>query len=63
MPDYEVWVHLSEEVPKNELVAEDDVTNEDRMDEMLNDICPEFEADFEDPPTLQVQKFFELLKV
>jgi hypothetical protein len=52
MPDYEVWVHLGEEVPKNELVAEDDVTNEDRMDEMLNDICPEFEADFEDPPTL-----------
>jgi hypothetical protein len=40
MPGYEVWVHHSE-----------DVTDEDRMDEMLNVICPEFELDFEDTPT------------
>jgi hypothetical protein len=40
MPGYEVWVHHSE-----------DVTDEDRMDEMLNVICPEFELDFEDAPT------------
>jgi hypothetical protein len=46
MLDYKVWV----EVPENEPVAEDDVTDEARMDEMLNAICPEFEADFEPPP-------------
>jgi hypothetical protein len=62
MLSYEVWVHHGEEVPKNELVAEDAMIDEDRMDEMLNVICPGFEADFEDPPTLEVQKFFELLK-
>jgi hypothetical protein len=62
MPGYEVWVHHGEELPENESVAEDVVTDENRMDEMLNAICLEFEADFEDPPTLEVQKFFELLK-
>jgi hypothetical protein len=50
MPGYEVWVHHGEEEPENKSVAEDAVTYEDRMDEMLNAICPE------------VQKFFELLK-
>jgi hypothetical protein len=58
MPGYEVWVHHDEEVPENELVAEVAATDEDRMDEMLNAICPEFEADFVDPPTPEVQKFF-----
>ena len=29
---------------------------------MLDAICLEFEADYEDPPTLEVQKFFDLLK-
>jgi hypothetical protein len=62
MPGYEVWVHHGGEVPKNKSVAEDVITDEDRMDEMLNAICPEFEADFEDPPTPEVQKFFKLLK-
>jgi hypothetical protein len=62
MPGYEVWVHHGEKVPKNEPVAEDAMTDEDRMDEMLNGICSEFEADFEDPPTLEIQKCFELLK-
>jgi hypothetical protein len=62
MPGYEVWVHHGKEVPENELVAEDDVTDDDRMDEMLNDICLEFEANFEDPPISEVQKFFELIK-
>jgi hypothetical protein len=63
MPGYEVWVHHGEEVPENEPVAEDDVTDEDRMDEMLNAICPEFEANFEDPPTPEVQKLSKLLKI
>jgi hypothetical protein len=62
MPGYEVWVHHGEEVSKNELVVEDAMTDEDRMDEMLNAIYPDFEADFEDAPTLEVQKFFEVLK-
>jgi hypothetical protein len=62
MPGYEVWVHHGEEVSENEPVAEDDVTDDDRLDEMLNAICLKFEADFEDPPTLEVQKFFELIK-
>jgi hypothetical protein len=51
-------VHHGEEVPENEPVAEDDVTDEDRMDEMLNAICPEFEADFEDPPYSKGSKVF-----
>jgi hypothetical protein len=59
---YEVWVHHGKEVPENEPMAEDDVTYEDRIDEMLNAICLEFEADFEDPATPEVQKFFELFK-
>jgi hypothetical protein len=62
MLGYEVWVHHGEEVHENELVAEDAVTDDDRMDEMLNAIYPEFEADFGDPPTPEFQKFFELLK-
>jgi hypothetical protein len=37
--------------------------DEDRMDEMLNAICPEFEAVFEDPPTPEVQKFLSSLKL
>jgi hypothetical protein len=62
MLGYEVWVHHGKEVPENKPVVEDDVTDEDRMDEILNAICLEFEADFEDPPTLEVQNFFELIK-
>jgi hypothetical protein len=62
MSGYEVWVHRGGEVQENEPVAEDVVIDEDRMDEMFSTICPEFEVDFEDPPTSEVQKFFELLK-
>jgi hypothetical protein len=54
-------VHHAEEVPENELIVEDNMTDEDIMDAMLNVICLKFEADFEDPPTPEVQKFFELL--
>jgi hypothetical protein len=50
-------------VPKNEPVVEDAITDEDRMDEILNAICPEFEAYFEDPPTPEVQKFLGSLKL
>jgi len=61
-PGYEVWVHHGEEVQQNQPVEEDHVTDEDMMDEILDAICPEFEADSEDPPTPEVQNFFELLK-
>jgi hypothetical protein len=54
-------VHHAEEVPENEPIVEDNMTDEDIMDDMLNAICLEFEADFEDPPTPEIQKFFELL--
>jgi hypothetical protein len=30
---------------------------------MLETICPEFELDTEDPPMLDVEEFFRLLKV
>jgi hypothetical protein len=63
MPVYKVWAHHGKEVPKNVSVAEDAMTDEDRMNEMLSAICLEFKADFEDPPTLKVQIFFELLKL
>jgi hypothetical protein len=46
MLGYEVWVHHGEEVPGNEPVAKDVVADEDRMDEKVNAICPEFEANF-----------------
>jgi hypothetical protein len=62
MLGYEVWVHHGKEVPENEPVVENNVIDEDRMDEMLNAICPKFEIDFAYPSTLVVQKFFELLK-
>ena len=63
MPGYEVWVHHGERANQNAPVAEeDDVTDRDRMDEILDAICPESIPDVEDPPTSEVQKFFELLK-
>ena len=63
MPGYEVWVHHGERANQNAPVPEEeDVTDRDRMDEMLDAICPVSELDVEDPPTPEVQKFFELLK-
>jgi hypothetical protein len=63
MLGYEVWVRHGEEVPKTELVAKDDMIDEDRMDEMLNAICPEFEADFEDPLLQRFNSFLGSLKL
>jgi hypothetical protein len=40
MPGYGVRVHHGDEVSEYEPIAEDDVTNEDRMDEMINAISP-----------------------
>jgi hypothetical protein len=74
MPGYEVWVHHGEDPPPR-IVSEVQSHQEggyDRMEEMLDNVRHEllpvnFEnprqpSDYEDPPTLEVQKFFELLK-
>jgi hypothetical protein len=41
---------------------EDDRSGDDRMDEILDAIRPELEINFEDPPTPEVQKFFDMLR-
>jgi hypothetical protein len=41
---------------------EDDRSSNDRMDEMLDAIRSELETHPEDSPTLEVQKFFDMLK-
>jgi hypothetical protein len=41
---------------------EDDRNGDDRMDEMLDAIRPELETHPEDPPTPEVQKFFDMLR-
>jgi hypothetical protein len=58
MSGYEVWVHHNESVRQTASVAEDD----DRMDEMLDAIRPEFGTNPADPPTSEVQKFFVILR-
>jgi hypothetical protein len=63
MPAYEVWVHHNELVRQAALVVEDDdSTRDDRMDEMLDAIRPQFGANPKDPPTLEVPKFFDILR-
>jgi hypothetical protein len=42
---------------------EDDRSGDDRMDEMLDAIRPELETNHEDPSTVEVQKFFDMLRV
>jgi hypothetical protein len=62
-PGYELWVHHGESVRQASLVEEeDDSMSDDRMDEMLDAIWLEFETNPEDPPTLDVQKFFDILR-
>jgi hypothetical protein len=41
---------------------DDDRSGDDRMDEMLGDIWPELKTNPHDPPTLEVQKFFNMLR-
>jgi hypothetical protein len=74
MLGYEVWVHHGED-PRPCIVLEVQSHEEgdyDRMEEMLDDVLHELlpvdpenpgqPSDYEDPPTLEVQKFFEILK-
>jgi hypothetical protein len=66
MPGYDVWTHHSETIHQRTTSVvedEDDRSGDDRMDEMLDAIWPELQINCEDPPTLEVQKFFDMLKV
>jgi hypothetical protein len=63
MPGYEVWVHHVVSVHQTASVVEDDDSmSDDRMDEMLDVIRPEFGTNPEDPLTPEVQKFFDILR-
>jgi hypothetical protein len=64
IPDYEVWMHHGDPVRQTASVAkeEDDTRGDDRMDEMLNVIRSELKTSLEDPPTPEVQKFFDILR-
>jgi hypothetical protein len=64
MPGYEVWTHHGETVHQKTASMtkeEDDTSGDDRMDEMLDAIWLELETNHEDPPTPEVQKFFDML--
>jgi hypothetical protein len=64
MPVYEVWTHHGETVHQRtvSMVEEEDSSGDDRMDEILDAIRPELETHPEDPPTPEVQKFFDMLR-
>jgi hypothetical protein len=65
MPGYDVWTHHDETIhQRTASVVEDEGDRgiDDRMDEMLDAIRPELETNCEDPPTLEVQKFFGMLR-
>jgi hypothetical protein len=65
MPCYELWTHHGETVhQRTASVAEeeDDRSGDDRMGEMLDTIRPDLETNHEDPPTPEVQKFFDMLR-
>ena len=64
MPGYEVWEHHGETVS---VLDSDDGDNNnyqdsDAMHEMLDALRPELNLDSEDPPTSDVDRFFNLLK-
>jgi hypothetical protein len=65
MPGYDVWTHHGETIhQRTTFVVEDDddMSGDDMMDEMFDAIRPELETNHEDPPTLEVQKFFDMLR-
>jgi hypothetical protein len=60
MLGYDVWMHHSERIhQRTASMAEDE---DDRMNEMFDAIRSELETNHEDPPTPEVQKFFDLLR-
>jgi hypothetical protein len=65
MPGYKVWMHHGETIHQRTasmVEGEDDRSGDDMMDEMLDAIWLELETNHEDPPTLEVQKFFDMLR-
>jgi hypothetical protein len=65
MPGYDVWMHHNETIHQRTTYVvedEDDRSADDRMDEVLDAIWPKLETNHEDPPTPEVQKFFDMLK-
>jgi hypothetical protein len=65
MPGYDVWMHHSEIIHQritSMVEDEDNRSGDERMDEMLDAIRLELETNREDPPTPEVQKFFDMLK-
>jgi hypothetical protein len=65
MSGYNVWTHHGETIHQRTtsmVEDEDDRSGDDRMDEMLDAIWPELETNPKDPPTPEVQKFFDMLK-
>jgi hypothetical protein len=65
MPGYEVWMHHGESVHQRTASMgedENDRRGDDRMDEMLDTIWLELETNSEDPPTPEVQKFFDMFR-
>jgi hypothetical protein len=63
MSGNEVWTHHDEFVHQTTtMMEEDDRRGDDRMDEMFDAKRPEFETNPENPPTLEVQKFFYTLR-
>jgi hypothetical protein len=60
-----VWTHHGKTIHQRTTSVvedEDDRSGDDRMDEILDAIRPELEVNREDPPTPEVQKFFDMLK-
>jgi hypothetical protein len=69
---YEVWVHHDEDPPPRIVPkVQSHEESYDRMEAMLDDVRhkllsvdsenPGQPSDYEDPPTLEIQKFFQLL--
>jgi hypothetical protein len=65
MPDYEVWTYHGESVHQKTasvMEEEDDRRGDNKMDGMLDAIWPELKINSEDPPTPEVQIFFDMLR-
>jgi hypothetical protein len=64
MPGYEVWTYHDESDRQKtaSVVEEEDDRSDDMMDEMLDAIWPKVETNSEDPPALEVQKNFNILR-
>jgi hypothetical protein len=65
MLGYDVWRHHCETIHQRTASMaedEDDRSGDDKMDEMLDAIRSELETNREDPPTPEVQKFFDMLR-